>query len=80
MKIGINQPNGFTTHFGNDSSKYLDNNSESKSNLFFYTQTLNTEETNSILTSIMEVQLSQSPVKILLSSVVIQDFLKDTVL
>lgn len=32
MKIGLNQPNGFNTHFGKDSSKYIDNNSESKSN------------------------------------------------
>jgi hypothetical protein len=64
MKIGINQPNGFTTHFGKDSYKYLDNNSESKSNEFFYTQTFNTGKINSIPTSIMEVQLSQLPVKI----------------
>lgn len=36
MKIGLNQPNGFQTHFAKDSSKYLDNNNESKSNINKY--------------------------------------------
>jgi len=31
MKISLNQPNGFNTHFGKDSSKYLESNIESKS-------------------------------------------------
>lgn len=35
MKIGLNQPNGFTTHFAKDPYKYLDNNTESKSNPHF---------------------------------------------
>lgn len=47
MKIGLNQPNGFNTHFAKDTSKYLDNNSDSKSILLFNFQTSNTEETNS---------------------------------
>ena len=34
MKIGINQPNGFTTNFGNDPSKYID--TKQPSNLFLY--------------------------------------------
>ena len=36
MKIGLNQPNGFNTHFGNDTSKYLDSKNESKSNINKY--------------------------------------------
>ena len=36
MKIGLNQPNGFQTHFAKDPSKYLDNNNESKSNINKY--------------------------------------------
>lgn len=31
MKISLNQPNGFSTHFGPDSSKYLDVNANSSS-------------------------------------------------
>ncbi len=80
MKIGLNQPNGFSTHFAKDSSKYLDNNSESKSKASFYIQIFNTERINSILMSIMVVQLLQLLVKILLLLAVIQDFLRDTVL
>ena len=64
MKIGLNQPNGFNTHFAKDPSKYLDNNSESKSSFEFYTQILNTEKTNSTHTWTMVVQLSQSQAKI----------------
>ena len=33
MKIGINQPNGFTTNFANDSSKYIDTKQPSKYHL-----------------------------------------------
>lgn len=36
MKISLNQPNGFQTHFAKDPSKYLDNNNESKSNINKY--------------------------------------------
>ena len=80
MKIGLNQPNGFTTHFAQDPSKYLDNNNESKSNSNFYIQTLNIEKINSIPTLIMEVQLLPLQVKILSLSEVIPDFLKVMVL
>lgn len=30
MKIGLNQPNGFTANFSNDPSKYIDTNAKSK--------------------------------------------------
>lgn len=46
MKIGLNQPNGFNTHFAKDSSKYIDNKSDSKSNFVSNIQTSNTEKTN----------------------------------
>jgi hypothetical protein len=53
MKIGLNQPNGFTTLFANDPSKYLDQSSESNA---FPTQILSMLEIDLILMSIMEVQ------------------------
>ncbi len=56
MKIGLNQPNGFTSHFAKDTSKYLDTPSDSKSNFCPYSQILNTKEINSIPTLTMEVQ------------------------
>lgn len=80
MKIGLNQPNGFNTHFGKDPYKYLDNNTESKSNQHLIFQTLNIRNNNSILTSIMVVQLLPLPVKTSLLSVVIPDSPKATVL
>lgn len=80
MKIGLNQPNGFTTHFAKDPSKYLDNNTDSKSNSHSNLKTLSIEETNSILMLIMEVQLLPLPEKTLSSLVVILDFRKATVL
>ena len=49
MKIGLNQPNGFQTHFAKDPSKYLENN-ESKSNINKYKiQIFNIKEINLIL-------------------------------
>lgn len=36
MKIGLNQPNGFSNHFAKDPYKYLDSNIEAKSNINKY--------------------------------------------
>lgn len=80
MKIGLNQPNGFTTHFGKDPYKYLDNNTESKSNFHSISQILNIEETNSIPMLIMVVQLLPLLEKTSSLLVVILDFQKATVL
>ena len=80
MKIGLNQPNGFTSHFAKDTSKYLDTPSDSKSNSHLKPQISNTKEINSIPTLTMEVLSLPSPDKTSSSLVVIPDSPKDTAL
>ena len=76
MKISLNQPNGFTSHFAPDKSKYLD----SEGTRPLTQPKLSTKKENSTLMSTMKDQLLLSQVKIMLSLLVTPDSLKATTL